>query len=141
MRSIELKRPYQPGINSTKSKDVKRRVLPTAPARSIWVKLFKETQAEVIRHLGGEDHLNELQRLAARRIAAFETEMVHLEDKFATMRLAGGEPDRQDLVLYSALANAQRRFCDSIGWERAQRDTTMTLSEYLSSKNGDDPPG
>jgi hypothetical protein len=140
MRSIELKRPYQPAINSTRSKDVRRRVLPTAPARSIWVKLFKETQAEVIRHLGGEDHINELQRLAVRRIAAFETEMVYLEDKLATLRAEGKEPASQDLALYSALANAQRRFCDSLGWERAQRDTSPTLSEYLAAKNGDDPP-
>jgi len=88
----------------------------------------------MIVHLGGEDHVTEPQRMACRRIAVLETEMIHLEDKIGTLRAKGREPDAALLDLYARLGNAQRRHLEVLGWQRVPRDVVPSLSTYLESK-------
>jgi hypothetical protein len=67
--------------------------------------------------------------MQARRIAALEAELVHLEDKFGAARIAGNEPTPSDLDLYGRLANGQRRHCEALGWHRTARDTQKQYAE------------
>jgi hypothetical protein len=70
--------------------------------------------------------------MLARRVAAFEAELIFLEDKFARTRTEGGAPDIADLDLYSRMSSAQRRHLEAIGLDRTARDITMpTLAEYI----------
>jgi hypothetical protein len=106
-------------------------LLPTVDERSPWARLMRDTYQAVIQHCGGQDAISELERMTARRIGALEAELIHLEDKFATIRAAGGEPDAAVLDLYSRISNTHRRHCESIGWQRRPRDITPSLGAYL----------
>src|SRR6516162_11359090 len=111
-------------------------LLPTVDGRSPWARLMRDTYRAVIQHCGGDGAISELERMAARRIGALEAELIHMEDKFATIRAAGGEPDAGSLDLYQRLANSQRRCCESIGWQRRPKDVTMAphLRQYLHAR-------
>jgi hypothetical protein len=37
------------------------------------------------------------------------------------------------LDLYARLGNAQRRFCEALGWQRVPRDLTPSLQSYLTT--------
>ena len=50
--------------------------------------------------------------------------MIYLEDGFASVREAGGEPDPAALDLYGRLADRQRRLADPLGWRRAQKEVS-----------------
>src|SRR6516165_2449430 len=100
-------------------------LLPTVDGRSPWARVMRDTYRAVIQHCGGDDAISELERMVARRIGALEAELVHMEDGFATLRAAGGEPDATSLDLYSRLSNTQRRHSEAIGWARRPRDVTM----------------
>jgi hypothetical protein len=97
---------------------------------------MRDTYRAVIQHCGGDDAISELERMVARRIGALEAELVHMEDGFATLRAAGGEPDATSLDLYSRLSNTQRRHSEAIGWARRPRDVTMAphLGHYLHAR-------
>jgi hypothetical protein len=97
---------------------------------------MRDTYRAVIQHCGGDDAISELERMVARRIGALEAELVHMEDGFATLRAAGGEPDAGSLDLYSRLSNTQRRHSEAIGWQRRPRDVTMAphLGHYLHAR-------
>jgi len=99
-------------------------LLPTVDGRSIWARLMRDSYTGLLAHLGGADHVSETQRMAARRVAALEAELVHLEDAFARARAEGGEPDMASLDLYSRLSNTQRRLNEVLGWQRQARDVT-----------------
>ena len=107
------------------------RILPNAHSQSVWCRVMRDTRDALYSHLGGEDRLSETQRLVVRRVATFETELIFLEDKFAQIRHAGGEPERDDLNLYNTLANGQRRFLEALGWSRVPVDVTPDLTTYL----------
>jgi|SRR6516165_1550422 len=111
-------------------------LLPTVDGRSLWARLMRDTCRAVIQHCGGDSAISELERMTARRIGALEAELIHMEDKFATIRAAGGEPDAGSLDLYQRLANSQRRCCESIGWQRRPKDLTMAphLRHYLDAR-------
>lgn len=68
----------------------------------------------------------------ARRVGTLEAELVFIEDKFAAIRAAGGEPDIATLDLYGRLADRQRRLSDPLGWRRMQRDVSPTLAEIAT---------
>ena len=110
------------------------KLLPTVPGSSVWARLLRDNLDAVIVHLGGWDVVSEPQRMAARRVAVFETELVHLEDKIGQERLAGREPDERVLELYTRLANSQRRFCEALGWQRMPKDIVPSLASYLEAK-------
>jgi hypothetical protein len=87
-------------------------------------------------HLGGECNISEPQRMLSRRVAAFEAELVHLEDKFARARSKGKAPSKDDLDLYSRMSSAQRRMLEAIGLDRVPRDIT-SLGDILSAEMRD----
>jgi hypothetical protein len=93
---------------------------------------MRDTYRAVIQHCGGDGAISELERMAARRIGALEAELVHMESRFGAIRAEGGEPDAISLDLYQRMANSQRRCCESIGWQRRQRNITPSLREYLT---------
>ena len=61
-----------------------------------------------------------------------EAELVFIEDSFAAIRAAGGEPDANKVDLFGRLADKQRRLADPLGWQRTPRDVTPTLGEIAS---------
>jgi hypothetical protein len=81
---------------------------------------------------GGADMVCETHSLMARRVGTLEAELVFIEDKFAAIRAAGGEPDIATLDLYGRLADRQRRLSDPLGWRRMQRDVSPTLAEIAT---------
>jgi hypothetical protein len=108
-----------------------KRALPTAHSQSIWARLFRDVQGALVQPVGGEENVSETQRLAIRRVASFEAELIFLEDSFALARTDGRVPEPADLNLYATMANAQRRFCEALGWQRTPRDLTMPLATYI----------
>jgi septal ring factor EnvC (AmiA/AmiB activator) len=100
------------------------RFLPTADGRGVWERLARDTLRSLTTHCGGSEMLSETRRLAARRVSILEAELVHLEDGFAKIRAAGGEPDDSKLALYGQLADRQRRLSETLGWDRTMRDAT-----------------
>ena len=113
------------------------RLLPTVHPQSVWGRLMRDTLDSLVVHLGGDGHVTETQRMACRRIAVLETEMIYQEDKMGTLRAQGGEPDAALLDLYSRLGNAQRRFCEALGWQRVPRDMVPSLTSYLQANKAD----
>ena len=103
--------------------------LPTIDGRSIWARLMRETFECLLIHCGGADVVSETQRLIARRVGTLEAELVFIEDKLASIRAAGGEPDPATVDLYGRLADRQRRLADPLGWSRAQRDVSPSLAD------------
>ena len=111
-------------------------MLPTTDGRSLWARIRRDTYRAIVVHCGG-DLISETQSLLARRVGTLEAELVFIEDKFASIRAAGGEPDAATLDLYGRLADRQRRLADPLGWSRTPRDVTPTLAEYLAQKESE----
>jgi hypothetical protein len=103
--------------------------------RSPWAPVLRDTRDAPVHHLGGDP--SETQTLAVRRSSALEAELVHLESKFGLAQQNGNEPSAADLTMYCALANAQRRFAEALGWQRTARDVTPSLSEYARTIDQD----
>jgi hypothetical protein len=109
-------------------------LLPTVDGRSVWARIMRDTLNAMLNHLGGEDLASEPQRMLARRVAALEAELIHLEDNFARIRAEGGAPDVADLDLYSRMASAQRRHLETIGLARVPRDITPDPLTYAKQR-------
>ena len=101
-----------------------RDILPSVDGRSLWARIMRDTIHAMHAHLGGEENISEPARMMSRRVAAFEAELVHLEDGFARTRSEGHAPDTQSLDLYSRMSSAQRRMLEAIGLSRVPRDIT-----------------
>ena len=84
-------------------------------------------------HLGGEENISEPARMMSRRVAAFEAELVHLEDGFARVRSEGRAPDTESLDLYSRMSSAQRRMLEAIGLSRVPRDITPAPLDFAKA--------
>jgi hypothetical protein len=110
------------------------KLLPSVNEQSVWGRIMKDVYDAMMAHCGGADYITEPMRLQARRIAALEAELIHIEDRIAQARATGEDPSPADLDLYSRLANGQRRHCEALGWQRVPRDVTPTLEGYLASK-------
>jgi hypothetical protein len=113
-------RPYHNRSRIAKGLDL----LPTVDNRTIWASILRDTLNAMIEHCGGPDAISEPKRMAARRSAVLETELLHMEDKIAAIRASGGEPEERLLDLYGRLAGHQKRQCEAVGYERQQRDIT-----------------
>jgi acetylglutamate kinase len=74
--------------------------------------MSKSTLRSLVTHCGGPDLISETQKLAARRVATLEAELIFLEDKFGLIRQNGDEPSPMDVQLYGQLADRQRRLSD-----------------------------
>ena len=109
-------------------------ILPTVDGRSAWARMFRDLCESLAQHVGGLDRMSEPERMTIRRAAALECELVHLEDAFATARLAGRAPDAADIDLYSRITNTQRRVLDSLGMQSRPRDVAPDLHAYLEAK-------
>lgn len=109
-------------------------LLPTVDQRSAWGRLFRDLVEGLADHVGGPDRMSEPERMTIRRCAALETELVHLESKFANLRAGGGEPSAADLDLYGRLANGQRRHLETLGITRRVRDVVPDLRDYVEGQ-------
>jgi hypothetical protein len=98
-----------------------------------WKRSVRKTSQNMAEHLGGADFISEPESLVIRRIAVFEAEMNLMEEKIAQDRHQGVPMDEKFLDLYSRLANAQRRFLESVGMKRVPRDVTPSLEEYVQA--------
>jgi hypothetical protein len=112
-------------------------MLPTTDGRSLWARIRRDTFNAIVQMCGGADMVSETQALMARRVGTLEAELVHIEDSFAAIRAAGGEPDPNKLDLYGRLADRQRRLSDPLGWQRRQRDITPSLAEIVAEIEAD----
>jgi hypothetical protein len=92
---------------------------------------MRDTIDGLVVHLGG--NVSETQRMACRRIAVLETEMVFMEDQIGLMRQNGKEPDPALLDLYCRLGNAQRRFCEHLGWHSVPKEVVPSLASYVAA--------
>ena len=112
-----------------------KKILPSAHPQSVWARLMRDVMGAVVQHCGGPEYVSETQRLAIRRVATLEAELIHLEDQFGRARQSGEIPPPADLTLYATMANAQRRFCEALGWRPTPRDVTSSLSALLEQAN------
>jgi hypothetical protein len=107
-------------------------LLPINDGRSLWARLRRDVFLSITNGLLGGT-ASETQLLIARRVATLEAELLYLEDSFAAVRAAGGEPDMNKLDLFGRLADRQRRLAEPLGWERKLRDV-QSLDDYLQTK-------
>jgi len=105
-------------------------LLPSVDLRSVWGRLLRDTYQAMVSHCGGPDYISEPRRMASRRSAVLETELVFLEDRMARLRQEGKEPDPTLLDLYARLAGQQKRQNEAVGYDRQQRDITPSIEEY-----------
>lgn len=113
-----------------------KELLPGVDGRSVWARLFRDQRAALIQHAGGEDHVSEPRRMLARRAAAIEAELVHLEASFAEARSRGAAPESAAVDLYSRLSNNQRRLLEGLGLDPTAKEVTPSLHSYLSATEG-----
>lgn len=109
-------------------------LLPQVDGRSVWARLFRDITEAMAVHCGGADRQSEPERMAGRRVAALEAELVSLEGKFARLRAEEKEPSANDLDLYGRLANGQRRHLEALGMQRRPRDITPDPLDYARQK-------
>ena len=95
--------------------------------RSREARRYRDVYAALIAHLGGEDYASEVKRHLAKRASAL---IVWAEVEEA--KLATGEA--LDVQTYTTAVNALRRLLGDLGLERAARDVTPPLSDYLKAK-------
>lgn len=116
-----------------------KRMLPLEDGRSVWARLQKSTYRALLAHLGGEDATNDMQRIACRRCATLEAELVMIEDRIAKLRRSRKEPPASLLASYASLTAQQMRLSKALGWDRktkAINDEPGDLQSYLASKDG-----
>ena len=101
--------------------------------RTAWKRSVQKTSQAMAEHLGGADFISEPEAIVIRRIAVFEAEMQIMEEKINQNRQQNLPMDEKFLDLYSRLANAQRRFLETVGMKRTPKDVTPTLSEYIEA--------
>src|SRR5690606_7046823 len=63
-----------------------RQLLPGVDGRSLWARLYRDTQQALTDHLGGDSRTSEPQRLLIRRCTALEVELLALESRFTQAR-------------------------------------------------------
>ena len=101
--------------------------------RSREARRYRDVYVALVAHLGGEDHASEVKRHLAKRASAL---IVWAEVEEA--KLATGE--KLDVQTYTTAVNALRRLLGDLGLERAARDVTPPLADYLAAKaEGADP--
>jgi hypothetical protein len=114
-----------------------RDLLPNEDGRSRWARLLKATYRALIQHCGGDDIISDVQRMACRRVGALEAELIHIEDRIASIRRKGKEPPTSLLSTYASLTAQQHRLSKELGWSRHAKplnDEPKDLQSYLASK-------
>ena len=87
----------------------------------------KETRAEVLADLGGEDQLSTLERIAADNVALLDAMLKDISARW----LHGEAIDAADIA---TLQNTFNRTAAALGWQRRSRDVTPSLNAYLLAK-------
>ena len=112
-----------------------RDLLPNDDGRSRWARLLKSTYRALVVHCGGDDAISDTRRMACRRVAALEAELVFHEDRIASIRRRGKEPPASLLQMYGALADRQRRLSEALGWDRdGSTAKEIDLQSYIATK-------
>jgi hypothetical protein len=106
------------------------RLLPSVHPQSVWGRLMRDTMDGMEAHLGG--NVSETQRMACRRIAVLEVELIYQEDALGRMRCEGQVPTPDQLDLYARLGNAQRRYLEHMGWQSVPKDIVPSLASYVA---------
>jgi hypothetical protein len=109
-------------------------LLPSQDGRSVWARIMRDCLQALVAHCGGVDEVSDPKRMACRRIAALEAELIHHEDRIAAIRRKGKEPPASLLTMYSMLADRQRRLLEVIGFNASKPVKDITLESYLASK-------
>lgn len=111
-------------------------MLPLEDGRSVWARLQKSTYRALIAHLGGDDATNDMQRIACRRCATLEAELVMIEDRIAKLRRSRKEPPASLQATYASLTAQQHRLTKELGWDRHSKaaNEPHDLQSYLATK-------
>ncbi len=114
------------------------KLLPSVHGKTTWGRIFGDTYHALVTHCGGLDTITEPERMIARRAAALEPELILYENSIGMLRVKGKEPDPVVVDRYGRLAERQRRFLETLGFERRSRDVTPSLDQYLA-RNDTEP--
>jgi hypothetical protein len=110
-------------------------ILPYQDGRSLWARIMRDTLQSLISHCGGESEMSDTKRMAARRVAALEAELIMMEDRIAFIRQTAKHPPPSYLQLYGVLADRQRRLSEALGWERSQRSVKdIDLQAHIANR-------
>jgi hypothetical protein len=109
-------------------------LLPSQDGRSAWARIMRDCLQALIAHCGGIDEVSDPKRMACRRIAAIEAELIYHEDRIASVRRKGKEPPASLLQMYSMLADRQRRLCEVIGYDLAKPIKDITLEDHIANR-------
>lgn len=113
-----------------------KRMLPLEDGRSVWARLQKSTFRALIQHCGGESIVTDMVKIACRRCATLEAELVMIEDRIAKLRRNRKEPPHSLLQTYGSLTAQQMRLSRALGWDRHAKaiNEPHDLQTYLASK-------
>ncbi|MDR6657788.1 hypothetical protein J2W51_000330 [Tardiphaga robiniae] len=110
-------------------------ILPYQDGRSLWARIMRDSLQSLVAHCGGEDLMSETRRMAARRVAALEAELIMMEDRIASIRGKAKQPPPSLLQLYGMLADRQRRLSEALGWDRSKKPVNdIDLASYIRGK-------
>jgi hypothetical protein len=112
-------------------------LLPHEDGRSRWARLLRSTMQAMIAHCGPD--ISDTRRMACRRIAAIEAELIYAEDRIAKIRRQGKEPPASLIKTYSLLSHQQRRLMIDIGWNKTLSDKPPSkeptdLADYIADR-------
>src|SRR5262245_9318302 len=88
---------------------------------------IKNTRAEVLADLGGEEQLSTLEKIAAENGAMLDAMLKDVSGRW----LHGEAIDVADIA---TLQNTFNRTAAALGWQRRSRDVTPSLDTYLRAK-------
>lgn len=97
--------------------------------RSREARRYRDVYADLLTHLGGNDHVSEARRHLAKRATALIVWCEIVESK-----LAAG--DSLDVGAYTTSVNTLRRLLADLGLDPTQRNLTPSLADYLAAKEG-----
>ena len=113
-------------------------LLPYVHEQSVWARTCRDSYAEILSDCGGADAVPFTVRSTAKHTAVLSVELDFLASKIGKIRQEGGEPEPHLHDLYTRLLNAERRQCEALGWERASRDITATITAYSRERASED---
>jgi hypothetical protein len=104
-----------------------RRLFVDGDGRSPWARRWRDLVELHAADIGPAQILSEAQLSLIRRVATIEIELERMEGQLSQ----GGDAD---LDTYTRASGHLRRLLETLGIERAKRDVTPTLSQYLASR-------
>jgi hypothetical protein len=95
--------------------------------RTIAAKQAREVISSIEEDLGGRESISTARRALIENAAVLGAVVQDMGAKWIS-----GE--QIDLALFATLSNTRRRLLESVGLDRAARDVTPSVSEYLAQK-------